>query len=190
VNAVNRSVGTQPADQVAAAVADTADLGPAGDAQVGELGHVVRGHQDVARLDVAVDDATGVHVRERRGELRADPPDPVPGQRSPVVDELLEAPGGQVLGDQPLGIAVGDRVEHGDHVRVQQPGTDPRLTANLPGVLAQRPLERHLPAELEIDRPPHDAHATPAELLLQPVAVGHDSPLAHHGSVRNRVSVR
>ena len=54
----------------------------AGDAEVGDDGVVPRraGQQDVVRLQVAVHDAGRVRVRERAGDLLADPRRPLPGQ--------------------------------------------------------------------------------------------------------------
>jgi hypothetical protein len=62
-----------------------------------------------------------------------------------------------------------DRVVHGDHVRVLQPGPDPRLAPDLPAITRLRPLERDDPPQLQIGGPPHDAHAPGAELFLQAV---------------------
>ena len=79
--------------------------GGRGDAEVGEAGVPVPVDEHVARLDVAVDDPGVVGRVERGQQVQADRGHRGRGQRALVLQDLLQAPRGDVLHHQP-GLAV------------------------------------------------------------------------------------
>lgn len=64
--------------------------GGAGDAEVDEVGEVVRGDQDVLRFDVAVHDAGGVGGIERGGDLGDDGDRAWRGQRAEAFQHAVQ----------------------------------------------------------------------------------------------------
>ncbi|GAA3418686.1 hypothetical protein GCM10018952_55260 [Streptosporangium vulgare] len=84
-----------------------------GQAEVGEHGPVV-GHQDVARLHVAVQDPLGVHGAQRAQDLTADLRHLARRQRAVVLEELLQRSGAEQLHHDPGTLVLGDDVEDGD----------------------------------------------------------------------------
>lgn len=83
----------------------------AGDAEVDDAGPVDR-HQDVRRLQVAVDEARGVDVLERVREARREDPHGALGQRAVVVrDDRLQRGPRHVTRGHPGDVRLGVRVE-------------------------------------------------------------------------------
>jgi hypothetical protein len=94
-----------------------------GDAEVGELGLAVVGHEDVLGLDVTVERAGPVRHLDRAGELDGDPHRLGPRQSAFVPD----AGGQRALGDVAHGDVLGagrrdPHVEDVDDVRVPRQG--------------------------------------------------------------------
>ena len=162
--------------------------------QVDVLGVAVqdrRGEQDVARLDVAVDQAAGVGGVQGPGHLVED------GQGAGRVEAALgleDAPqvgGVDVAHGQVQQAAVLAGAVDGDDVGVVDGGGDPHL-AQEPGpevrVAGQgrgQQLERHRPAaEPGLLGPVDHAHAAAAGLLHDPVA-GHHGPGGGVGAHRH-----
>ena len=150
----------------------------AGDAEIDELRRDAARpprEEDVVGLHVAVHDAALVgvgegvhHGHEHAQRLHG-------GERSAVVDALLEVFALQVLLDDEERVAVLDEVEHPDDVGV----LDARGGAGLlreasrdalaRGVLGQQHLERHLARGVDVDALVHRAHAAGADVPQHPV---------------------
>ena len=103
-----------------------------GDAEVADQGVSVVSDQDVARLDVAVDDPDGVGGGQGRGDLRAELGRLVRLQRTALAQHRRQGHRRQELHDQARPALVLHDVEHRDGMPVVQAGGDPGL--------AHRPL--------------------------------------------------
>ena len=149
-----------------------------GDAEVGEQDAPVRGDQDVAGLDVAVDQAGLVGGVERGGDAAADVHRQVRAEPLLLVEQLAQALAVDQLHDHGLAAAVGDGVVDGHDVRVVQPGDGDGLTAEPLGddrVGGQRRLEQldgHVAGQQRVVGQPHLGHASLRETSLQPVTLG------------------
>ena len=153
----------------------------AGDAEVHELGGAVPGVADVARLDVAVQDVRGVEVLEGLGHGDAEL-DGLVGLEPPLLDALGERAPLEQLHHQhrrPLpGLHAVDRGEVGVGDRRRRA----RLAPQPHGVLGRDPaqgLDRHRPAQREVDAAIDDAHAAGADPPLEAELAGQ-----HVGEVR------
>ena len=160
----------------------------AGDAEVGDLGEVVVGHQDVPGLDVAVHGAARVRRRQPVGDLGADPRGPLGRERAVVGHDLRQRAAGDVLHHQPDVVPLLDRVVDRDDVAVVERGGGPGL-AHGPGEVrrgltgqAADLLDRDRAAEQLVAAEPDAAHPATAHLALHVVAAGdglgwHAAPL-------------
>jgi len=149
-----------------------------GDAEVGEQHPTIRCDQDVAGLDVAVDETGAMGRVERRCDAHADVHGQIRAELLLLVEQLAQALAVDELHHDRLAPTLGDRVVDGDDVRVVQPGDGDGLAAEAlgdHGVCRERRLE-----ELDGDGArqqgvggqPHLGHASLREASLQPVALG------------------
>ncbi len=152
-----------------------------GDPEVGEHHTPVGGDEDVARLDVAVDEAGTVGGIECGGDARADVDRQLRAQPRLDVEELAQALAVDELHDDGLAPAVLEHVVHGDDVRVGEAGDGDRLAAEalgddrVGGQARLEPLQRHLAVEGEVRRQPHLGHPALRQPPLEPVTLGeHD----------------
>jgi hypothetical protein len=134
------------------------------------------GEEDVARLDVAVDQAAGVGGVERAGHLGHDGQGPGRGQAA-----LAPQQGRQV---HPVDVAHGDVEQPAvlaglvdrDDAGMVDAGRDPRLAQEPPaehvvgGQLGREHLERDPAVEAQLHRPVDLAHAPAPQAGLDPVA--------------------
>jgi hypothetical protein len=146
---------------------------------------MISAEQDVLGLDVSVDDAVLVRVRQRVGDFGRD--SECVGQRELLL-ALKPAPERLALDERhgepelPAGIAgVVDR----ENVRVLQPGAEADLAQESvgPECLGQfwaKDLESDLPVVLDIVRKVDRGHAAPPQLALDLVSAGQggSQPLA------------
>ena len=157
-----------------------------GDAEVGQLGGAVLADHHVLGLEVAVDDPGPVGRLQRVQQPEPEPGGPFRGQRPLAADQLLQGRRrDQLHDDEVLPAVMGDVVD-GDHTGVAEPGGRPRLPRHpgpeplpLGGVAPTGQvdlLERDLPRQQRVGRPPDHAHAAVPELLLELVAVGDPPP--------------
>lgn len=94
-----------------------------GDAEVEDLGHAVGTDDDVAALEVAVDDVAGVHGAEDGGDLHPDRSCFLDAQLLLFDDPVLEVDTGRVLHDQePCAAFLAEVVDGGDASVVEARG--------------------------------------------------------------------
>ncbi len=161
-------------------MSDAGEAGRPGEAEVHDDDVPVRAHHDVARLQVAVDDARAVGVRHGPADVGGDPARLVRGQ-------ALPAPGARHVGLERRSLhevhreVVDARLSsHGvdrDDVRVAKAGCEPRLgeeplDARRVALLVEDDLESHEPVEGELPREVDGAHAAPAQEPLDLVGAG------------------
>ena len=138
---------------------------------------------DVARLHVAVHDPRRAGLDEGVGGLGEDRGRPTLRERSLGRDQLRERATVDVLHDEPVTVLVLDEVEDRHHVRVVDPGRQPRLTLGacdvVRGRAGQQPDALHRDAAVqqlvvgEVD----DSSPATADLLLQAIpACDHVAP--------------
>ena len=154
----------------------------AGDPEVGQLRAVVLVEQDVAGLDVAVDDPGRVHVRERAEQLAGQPLGV--GQRAAVAEAVAQAAAGDVRHHQVGPVLLDAEVEDLDDVRVRERGGRARLAlearepALVVGERVRHQLDRDLAVQRLVARQPHGRHAARAEVAHERVAAaGQRGPL-------------
>jgi len=162
-----------------------------GDPEVRHEGGAVAREEDVLRLDVPMDDAVLVGVVQRAGGLPADLEGHIHGKlplaANPVAEALaLDEGHGE---PQPAGDLA--RVQHGEDVRVLQPGgeADLALESLRPqrrGQLGVEHLERHRPVVPKVLGQVNDGHAPAAELALDLVAIPQSRAEVHQG-IRHEV---
>ena len=147
-----------------------------GDAEVGHHG-VPALEQEVLRLDVAVDDALLVRVRQRVGGS-ADDLHRLTERQPPVaresLPERLALNEGHRVVEEPIGVARG---EHRDDVRVPKPRRERDLAleplgAHLARELGRKHLHNDAPTERRLGSHEDAAHAPAPEFALECVAAG------------------
>ncbi len=147
-----------------------------GDAEVEHLDVLFAGAQrldeDVLRLEVAVHDAGGVRLIERRQRLAEQVHQARRRQRRLVADDLRQVAPAQQLHHQEQRARVRlAEVEHLDRVRMAQPRRRPRLRLKSPeGLdvgrhLGVQELDRHGSVEREVVRAIHPSHRADADEL-------------------------
>ena len=148
-----------------------------GGAEVGELGRPGSAvDQDVAGLDVAVDDPRRVGGAERQRDVACDPRGIGDLEPTPVGQQALERPAVDPFHDDE-GHPVRDvEVANADNVRVVQRRRRARILEEPVGILpiashlGPQHLQRHRRLELRMPGREHARHRTLAELLLEQVA--------------------
>ena len=161
---------------------DVGLLGRLGDAEVGELDHAVAAAQQVAGLDVAVDDLVAVRVGEPAARLGEDLDRLVGGQRAALAQDLRARLPVDVLHDDEVAVrlVVEPEVEDLDDVGVHEPGGGQRLAlearheARVVGQVLGQQLDRHVALQPRVERQLDGGHAADAEAALEPVAVGEE----------------
>ncbi len=154
-----------------------------GDAEVTELRVVGAAEDDVAGLDVAVDDPRGPGLDEGVGGLGEDRGRTSFRQRPLCSDQLGERPAVHVLHHQPEAVLVLDEVEDRHHVGVVGPGSEPRLALRAHDVVVGRAgqqadaLHRDPAVQQLVVREVDHTGSTAADLLLQAIpACDHVDP--------------
>ena len=155
-----------------------------GDAEVGEQHPAVGGDEDVAGLDVAVDEAGVVGGVEGRRDARADVDRQLGAEPGLHVEQLAQALAVDELHDDGLAALVLEHVVDGDDVRVGQAGDGDGLAAEalgddgVGGQARLEPLEGDLAVERDVGGQPHLGHPALGQPPLEPVAAGeHDRRL-------------
>ena len=165
------------------------EVGRARDAEVGDLDPVVVVEQEVARLDVAVDDPVRVRGVECGRGLAQPLERSADGLRSAALEPVGERAAGEVLHDDvgpPLVIA---DVEDGDRAGgVREPRDGERLAGEAPAnrlvvrVAVGEHLDRDDPRQVGILGAIHLAHAAAGDALGVPVALW-ETALVHFDRV-------
>ena len=152
--------------------------GDPGDPEVGDPRPVRSVEDDVAGLDVAMDDAAGMGHREAAGHVRGDPHGHPRRERRSVADARREVVPVHELHDEERLVPVragaeipNDRgvVEHGGRVSL---APEPQGEVRIGDDLGPQQLHGHLPAELRVPRPEDGGHAAPPDQLVEAVATG------------------
>jgi hypothetical protein len=162
----------------------TVDAEAFGNAEVGQQDATVRSDQDVAGLDVAVNQPGAVRGVERRGDARTDVNGEICAETVLLVEQLSKALAVDELHDdgESTAVAVGvfDRVIDGHDVGMTQLGDRDRLTAEPLGdnwigrECRLQQLHGDLPGQRQIGRQPDLGHATLREPSFQLVTLGED----------------
>ena len=92
-------------------------MGHTGQAEVDEPRLAVRTDQDVRRLDVLVDDAAGIQVRDGVGQLR-DEPSRLSGEGTSLADEFIQGQALDIFHDDEGTSVEIIEIEHADQVGV------------------------------------------------------------------------
>ena len=147
----------------------------AAEAEVGDLDDVALAEQHVLRLDVAVDDAVSVRVRER-AEHRADDAQRLGRRQRAFAQNLAQAAPLDVFHDEERTAVDLAAVDDGDDVGVRELAQHVGLAVEaleklrvLREVRGEH-LERDRAAERELRGAVHRAHAAAADDLLDPVS--------------------
>ncbi|ACU76011.1 hypothetical protein Caci_7182 [Catenulispora acidiphila DSM 44928] len=159
------------------------------DPEVGEVDPAVGLHQDVGGLQIAVDDALRVDVRQRVGQGGSDPRDLRRRQRS-APDDACQILAVDQRHDEVAPRAVAAGVPQRDEVRMADRREQPRLLGEAPGEF--RPALAGL-EDLDRDRPPQVdvggfvdlGRAAQPDALTEPIAVP-EQGLAHSGKAHSR----
>ena len=149
-----------------------------GDAEVGQQHSSVRGHQDVAGLDVAVDEAGPVGGVEGGGDTRADVDRQFRAEAGLDVEQLTQALAVDELHHDGLTATLGEDIVDGDDVRMRESSDgDGLATESLGDDRVGRqarfePLQGDATVEREVGSQPHFGHAALRQPALQSVAPG------------------
>ena len=164
-----------------------------GDPEVGQQHPAVGGDEDVARLDVAVDEAGVVGGVEGGGDARADVDRQLGAQPRLHVEQLAQALAVDELHHDGLAAAVLEDVVHGDDVGVGQAGDGDGLATEalgddgIGGQARLEPLQGDLAVERDVGGQPHLGHAALGQPSLEPVAPGeHDRRRRRPAGARSR----
>ena len=146
-------------------------------AEVRQLHPTVWSHQDVCRLDVAMDDAVLMGVAKRLRDLDGNLECIIDGDRPAAIEDRAEVLTLNQLHDDCVGLDRCDRVKDGHNAGVREPcrrlcfateaGEDRWVFCE---VLVEQ-LDRNAPAEASIGGLPDFGHSTCADALLELVAV-------------------
>ena len=151
---------------------------PLGDTEVGEQHPTVRRHQDVAGLDVAVDEPGAVCGVERGSDAGSDVDRQLRAEARLHVEQLAQALAVDELHDDGLATGFCEHVVDGDDVGMREAGDGDGFATKALGDHGIRrqarlqPLEGDAAVEGEIGGQPHLRHAALGESPLQSVTVG------------------
>ena len=177
---LGRQVLRRPHHDVVAGQVGLGRLQSLGDAEVGEQHPPVGRHHDVARLDVAMDEARFVSVVERCCDAGADVAGQFGAQSFLRVEYLAQALALDELHHDGLTTVLLEHVVDGDDVRMVEArrsngfATEALRDDGIGGERRLEPLDGHLTIECEVDRQPHLGHAALREHALQFVPLRDD----------------
>jgi hypothetical protein len=142
------------------------------DAEISDLRTSLRIEQDVARLQISVDDAMLVCMGEPRGDIACDPINLIVGERFSVRESLFERTSCEVLEDHVPPLLVAE-VEELDDVRMSEPRDGARLSLETGSIgVWRQQLDDNTPAQGLIERQPDLGHRGRTEHFLQAVSTG------------------
>ena len=153
-----------------------------GDPEVDDLDLAVPPDQDVAGLDVTVDQTAGVGCREGPGDGRRDPGGLSGRQGAAATDDRREVLTVDQLHDDVRTGRILAVVVDGDDVRVAQRRgrlgllAEPGREIGVAQVFRSQQLDRDVTAQLGVERSIDGRHAALAEQLDQPIATAQDRP--------------
>lgn len=142
-------------------------------AEIGDLGNVVAGQQDVARTQVTVHDVVFVQVGNPGQDLAHHHHCLTDGQRAAAIDPGAQRFAVDVLEHQVAHAVIGADVVQSDDVRMLQAADDARFArqhAVVVGGAGFQQLDGDLSLEIVVARKQHHAFATFAEHALDRVA--------------------
>src|SRR2546426_8245617 len=152
--------------------------GRARNPKVRELGtERVTNDEDVAGLDVTMDDAGAMHALESIEQIAAQPDHVVPSKGS-ALEPLFERRSVNELHDVVMESRLAVRVVDRDHVGVLDARHQPRFAREgvggvRSGELGPQQFERDGAVEREVGGEEHPSHAAAAELALEAVGRGY-----------------
>ena len=152
-------------------------VGRAGDAEVGELDDVGVRDEQVAGLDVAVDDAVAMGVIEPAAGLGDDSDRLVDAEMAVIAQQFGAGVARHVLHHDEVLVVTGveAEVEHLDDVRVHEPGGRERLAPEpgderrIVGEVLGQELQRDVALEAAVEREVDGRHPADAESAFDPV---------------------
>jgi hypothetical protein len=164
-----------------AGVREGVRAGHTGDAEVGDLGAALLVEHDVRRLQITVDQAPVMRVREPRCDLAGDSVALCVVQRPPRGEPVFQRAAGKVLEDHVPPSVCAPVVEEPADVRMGERRDCLGLALEALGIgFCPEQLQRDLPVELRVVRQPHLRHSADAELPLETVSAA--DRLAHFAS--------
>ena len=156
--------------------------------EVGHLHLAVAGDENVAGLDITVDEAVAVGEPEGGGDIGRYVGGPVGMERAVGADDLGQAPTLDVLHDDEVGALLLAPVVDADDVRVVQVGgrlglpSESLHEAGIVGELVEEDLDGHRAIQEEVARQVDVGHAASGDLPVKFVpAVENGRPLCGHG---------
>ncbi len=142
------------------------------DAEIGDLRTSLRIEQDVARLQIPVNDAMLVCMGEPSGDIARDPSNLIVGDGDTVRESLFERTSCEVLEDHVPPLLVPE-VEELDDVRMSERRDGARLSLEAGSIgIRRQQLDDDTPAQGLIERQPDLGHRGRAEHFLQAVSTG------------------
>ena len=178
---------------------------PAAEAEIakprvqGLIRAVIAGDEDVARLDVAMDEPGGVRGIQRAGHLLQDRHRGVRRQVTLAADHPLQIAAGDVAhGEVEHAVDLAGVIDRDDVGMLEAGGEDRLLQEALPELGVRAPigleqLERDVSPQGGLNRPVDGAHAAAADHGLDPIAGGgkggFDIRAPHHGHMVPRTAM-
>ena len=140
----------------------------------------VRRHEDVGRLDVAVDDAVAVGEAEGGGDVGRDVGGALRQERAVAAQDVGQRAPVHVLHHHEVRAALTAEVEDADDVGVVEVGrrrglaAEPLDEVRIGGVLGEQHLDRHRTVEQPVAGEEHVGHAAAPDAAVDLVAVVED----------------
>jgi hypothetical protein len=154
------------------------------DAEVTQQGTSVWSEEDVGRLHVTVDDASGVHIGQRAGQVDTEPASLAVGKWTLSQPVRERRAGDEFENDVGL-VAVVASIEDSDEAAVVEARQDANLgvePAHVGGPDTKR-LDGDVPVQLDVAGPKDVGHSALGQELGDAIAIVQQHPGLDHGSI-------